>query len=427
MTRTTLLVAIVGVLALAPAAHAATVYETGVGSDAGGVVEFHSAPGEQNAVTLTSDGTTTTIVDTGAALTAGLGCTQAGPNSVQCDVFEVPDLRVELGDGNDTYTFGGGPRPFVASYFGGPGDDHITTGASRDWLYGDGGHDVLSAGGGTDRLLDGDEAVGTFDADTLDGGAGRDAVLYAERTTAMRVNLTAGTADGAPGETDALAGVESAYTGAGDDLLVGSTAGNSLYGGDGDDSISGLAGADTIDGEGGRDRVNAGSGPDRIYAAERRGRAADDVGCGPGRDTIFETDAVSLLHAECDVVLGVYADGFAPLAVQPAVDHGVPSVTFRIPCRRIGNRRSSTCSASIVLKDAKGRTLGRGSGSIRTKPARFVQIRSTTFTVPLRLTPRGRARLRRRGQTVGARLASRARVPGLGTFRRTATYRFVLR
>ena len=67
---------------------------------------------------------------------------------------------------------------------GGPGDEFINDGLtnfSNDQLYGEGGRDIIEAGGGEDALFGGegddlliDVLYGTGESDHLDGGTGND-------------------------------------------------------------------------------------------------------------------------------------------------------------------------------------------------------------------------------------------------------------
>ena len=221
----------------------------------------------------------------------------------------------ELGEGNDTaeaesgYIVGGPGDDELrgALVRGGAGDDLVTvvdelghsgageegddvvvgSGAS-DELSGGPGRDRIEAGAGDDELLDEDGASPA--PDVYDGGPGTDRMLYGDqefrssptpRTAAVTVDLAAGTA-GAPGEHDALAGLEGAVGTDYDDLLSGTDGADRLDGGDGNDVVDGRGGADLLEDGPGSDRVSGGDGDDEL-----RSRAGDDVlDGGPGADVL---------------------------------------------------------------------------------------------------------------------------------------------
>ena len=121
---------------------------------------------------------------------------------------------------------------------------------------------IENAVGGAGADPSGDGADNTFEGlagdDALAGGAGSDTAAYTRATTAVTVDLGAGTASGgADVGTDTLDSIENAVGGAADDTLVGSNAANTLGGGDGDDILTGGGGNDTF-------VFGAGSGADTV-------------------------------------------------------------------------------------------------------------------------------------------------------------------
>ena len=105
----------------------------------------------------------------------------------------------------------------------GAGNDVLTGGAGRDFIYGEAGNDTLYGGAGKDRLYggDGDDVLdGGTGHDTLYGGAGND-VLYSQ------------------------IGHDFLVGGAGDDILDGGAGDNGFIGGAGNDILDGNAGDDT--------------------------------------------------------------------------------------------------------------------------------------------------------------------------------------
>jgi Ca2+-binding RTX toxin-like protein len=200
------------------------------------------------------------------------------------------------------------------------GDDTISTGAGNDTLIGGAGNDILNGGIGNDTILggDGDDtviyAMGDG-ADTVDGGAGLDTLgiagtagadtldvlfdgsvltafengtmagieavtadlaggvdtlSYNGTTADVAVDLGAGAASGFA----AIAGIEDATGGSGNDTLVGSAEANNLVG---------SAGNDTLTGGGGADSLNGGAGDDRFIATVGDGN--DSYIGGAGIDT----------------------------------------------------------------------------------------------------------------------------------------------
>ncbi len=104
----------------------------------------------------------------------------------------------------------------------------------------------VTLGGGNDVVVvpDGARLTGTLDA-----GGGVDLLDYSARTSAVRVSLTLGGADG----FGAISGVENVTGGGGNDWLSGDNGANVLRGGAGNDVLVGLGGADSLYGDGGRD------------------------------------------------------------------------------------------------------------------------------------------------------------------------------
>ena len=102
----------------------------------------------------------------------------------------------------------------------------------------------------------------------------------------------------------------------GDDTLVGSLSGDSIYGLDGNDSISGGAGFDTLDGGAGNDAIDGGSGADYVFGGD-----GDDV-LAAGRD-----GGVVSGGAGNDVYLFNSGDGVVSIDNQSA-DGDVDTISF---------------------------------------------------------------------------------------------------
>src|SRR4051794_18018488 len=181
-------------LALAPAARAADVRVDG-GCDKYHsclyTVVFRAAPGERNAVAVSTTGAAT-VVDRGARLAPGRMCRALDEQTVRCDV--TGPVTLSLGDGDDTLEVSGSAGVDVT---GGSGDD------------------TLQGGRGNDRLQGGPGD------DDLDGGGGNDALDYADHRAPVRVDLAHGPGAGTRGERDHFQNFESAAGGRGDDVLAG--------------------------------------------------------------------------------------------------------------------------------------------------------------------------------------------------------------
>jgi len=307
-----------------PAAPAGTISLTTVTTDGKNyteepVLSFQAAPGEQNRIVVTRTGAqrppTVTLHDAGAPVRPGPGCTAVDARTVSCALYYV---SIDAGDGDDTVTLqpaGADALSGAALLSGGSGNDVLTCpepcGGSR--LAGGPGDDLLR-GGSADDVLSGDgdgpialniinplltEPAGAGN-DSLDGGPGHDQLNFSGRRGAVRVDLAAGTATGAGGEHDRLAGLEDVTGGDGDDLLLGDANDNRIEGGVGDDRLGGRAGHDDLlgdigmqedghyvfsytQGPRGADTLHGGAGDDRLHAGNESG---DELSGGPGADLL---------------------------------------------------------------------------------------------------------------------------------------------
>ena len=209
-------------------------------------LEFVAAAGEANVVTVSLSGGVYSITDS-VAITAGAGCTQAGPNQVNCPSTGVRRVTATADDLNDRVTVTAA-SPSGSFIHGGPGADQLRGGPKSDHIHGGGDNDRLFGEGGSDEL---DGGLGN---DTLDGGTGSDTVTYESRTAPVRIDLSfkiGGLTGGeiAANERDGiLANVENAIGGEGNDEVIGGEAYNTLSGGPGGaDIICGGLGVDTVD------------------------------------------------------------------------------------------------------------------------------------------------------------------------------------
>lgn len=215
---------------------------------------------------------------------------------------------VVTGAGNDTVT-------------GSTADEHFALGAGNDSLNAGPGNDVVDAGPGDDLVR------GGFGSDAVDGGPGGDTATYDERTAAEPISVTLATVgdDGAPGENDAIVGVENVVGGASNDALAGDDGPNTLVGGGGLNTLVGGGGDDVLVGGDFRDVIDGGAGRDQLLGAgdddsiNAFDGEADVVDCGPSLDDDAQVDAADSV-AGCefarrgDVPVPVDGDGDGSVA-----------------------------------------------------------------------------------------------------------------
>ena len=269
--------ALVVALAAGPAAaEGATV------SGARMALTFDAAPGEANRLTVLRAPGRFRVVDTGAAVAAGAGCTQVAPDTAECSDASIRKIVVRLGDGDDVVTAsvsteteidGGSGNDRLE---GGEGPDELEGGEGDDELLGGDGGDVLDGGPGADRMSGGVETFAILDFD---------AVIYEERTRPVFVTVDGVADDGEAGEGDNVRrDVEVVVAGRGDDVLRGNERFlNALLGGPGDDLLYGGGGqVDVLLGEGGNDVLHGGPGLNGLFG----GAGNDVLRGGPGGDFI---------------------------------------------------------------------------------------------------------------------------------------------
>lgn len=168
--------------------------------------------------------------------------------TVEGTLEKVDFVRVNGGDGNDTIK--GGPEEDLLQ--SGPGSDHIYGGDGSDgligglpgptYLYGEGGGDLLAAGGGC--------AGGT-----LDGGPGEDDASFAETQAhpgTLYISLAQGWA-----WIDAIKGCDKVRLPRSDEDIEGSFDNDVLIGDSRDNVLIGQPGVDSYFGRGGNDVIVA--------------------------------------------------------------------------------------------------------------------------------------------------------------------------
>jgi Ca2+-binding RTX toxin-like protein len=278
-----------------------------------GVVTYTADPGESNDVEMSyvSD---FHVIDQGAAITAGPGCTSSAPNIATCSFDD--SLEVDLGDGNDLLLLAHFDVEFDAVLRGGGGNDHIRAAGGQfsfARLLGGPGNDTLRGGDGADFI------DGGLGADVMSGGTSRscglaatcladiDTVSYAGRTNNVSVDHDGAADNGEAGEGDLVRGdFERVIGGSGNDVLAGNPTfgliedhrvlqGTIVEGREGNDRIRGSRGRDDLIGGAGNDRVRAGARSDLLRGERGEdklvgGRGSDRLVGGTGDDQLFARD-----------------------------------------------------------------------------------------------------------------------------------------
>ena len=157
---------------------------------------------------------------------------------------------------------------------------------------------AISGTGGDDLLR------AHAEAETLDGGPGRDTVTYIDSTAAVTVLLSMGLGYGGYAEGDWLISIENLTGSIFDDVLTGDDGCNDLKGGAGDDSLIGNGAGDLLSGGAGNDHLTGGSGADTLI-----GGAGDDwvhYYESPGAVTVsLQSHKGFGGHAEGDIIKSV--------------------------------------------------------------------------------------------------------------------------
>ena len=409
-----ILIALLALLAGAPAASAAVAY---VGEATGGrvpqtgtFVSYRADPGEANRVTIVDEPGGRRIRDEGAPIEARSGCDPISAHEVFCHSDQ--GLEVDLGDGNDTlagpvgqYDGGEGNDTIQAAGLirGGAGDDVLAGRGGADDLNGGGGQDVLRGGGGDDYLADGDNATTGIGPDQLDGGLGVDRATYVQRGGPLVIDLRTPGGQGGPGEHDTLTSIEDVVDDGGPNATVATGNGRAndlnLFA---DRSVArGMGGDDYLTAwSNRRDVLSGGAGNDLLAPSGDAGSEPDALSCGPGRDEVDLSEVVAqFVPDDCEWVVDPDDASFRYRLVGPlrSLDSPVVRVTSG-PCEE----RRGNCSVVWALRAEVGRG-PRSAGPLLAKRAQLVRRNHTGGLVPMRLTRAGH-RLVARRRNVRARL-----------------------
>ncbi|BAY27877.1 putative peptidase [Calothrix sp. NIES-2100] len=272
--------------------------------------------------------------------------------SAQDTIYGGQDNDIIFGGQDNDYLYGENGNDTLD---GGSGNDNLNGDAGNDSLAGSLGNDSLDGGlgndtasyksatsgvsvnltagtasdglGGTDTLISieaiagsnyADTLIGSLGNDTFDGAAGSDyldggaagydTVSYRSATSAVKANLTTGTASDGLGGSDTLMSIEAILGSNYADTLTGSIGNNNLDGGAGNDNLSGGAGNDTLKGSTENDTLNGGAGDDTLdggsgsdTASYRSATSGVNVNLGAGTasdglggsDTLISIEAIA--------------------------------------------------------------------------------------------------------------------------------------
>jgi Ca2+-binding RTX toxin-like protein len=273
-------------------------------------VFYTAESGEVNDLTISLSAGSYTLSETGAAPTAGPGCTTSD-NTVTCAAGGIRGITVRAGDGADSVR---NKTSTSSTLSGGDGNDSLEGGSGGDVLRGNKGVDTHAGGAGDDFIdsrgdkpdvvicgtgddtvrADGEDSVAA-DCEAVDRG---EAPPPPAQTTGP--SPTAGALLG-PAETRALDPGACAIERLGTlraDRLDGTSLGDSLFGLRGNDILNGRRNDDCLFGGVGSDRLSGGQGEDRLLGDDRRmttrghDRLAGNFGNdllvgGSGRDRLF--------------------------------------------------------------------------------------------------------------------------------------------
>jgi Ca2+-binding RTX toxin-like protein len=280
-------------LAWAGAAQAGTV------SVSGDDVTFVAAPSEVNRVVVAFEEDPVRgvrVVDIGAPLTAGAGCSSVDGSEAFCPTPILGEIVLALGDQNDWANTSAVPEPHAVRLEGGEGADTLDSGENRNAVQDGGpGADSLSGEGATvdysvrtnpltvtawDGLPNDDEAGEGDNVDRVHG------VLGGHAADSVTVNKSFMFVSGGAGN-DELIDFSDAGTvlvgGPGSDVMKSLGFQDSrLHGGDGNDTLIGGNGAQFFDGGRGNDLLRGGPGRDLMLG----GSGADELIAGTARDTL---------------------------------------------------------------------------------------------------------------------------------------------
>lgn len=199
-------------------------------------------------------------------------------------------------EGNESFDFTNVTLTGILAIDGNAGNDSIIGSTGADTIWGSEGNDTLLGGDGNDSITGGadDDSMaggdgndvfriaGTTDFDDIDGGSGSDTITaYANSATIGLRSVTnvetitsggysntiiSGTSSNESFDfsTVTLSGITRIDVKAGNDIVIGSSAADTIWGSEGDDTLSGGGGNDSILGGDGTDVLSGGAGNDTL-------------------------------------------------------------------------------------------------------------------------------------------------------------------
>lgn len=204
----------------------------------------------QDTLYTTSGNSMVVVLDYAAAEAAGLASqfpsvvTQAGLGSYDGFVYGYDGgsttAYTRISGVDDVTLTGNGGNDLIV---GNDVANTISAGGGRDTIYGQGGDDMILGGAGDN---------------TIDGGSGNDTASFSDVGLSINANLATGNVSWNGGSAK-LADIEN---------LIGTTAADTLRGDAGDNSINGGTGNDTIYASAGHDSLVGGGGTDLVSFAD---------------------------------------------------------------------------------------------------------------------------------------------------------------
>ncbi|MDX1919081.1 MAG: calcium-binding protein [Candidatus Caenarcaniphilales bacterium] len=197
------------------------------------------------------------------------------------------------GDGNDKI-YGGAGEDYIE---GDNGDDQIFGGAGDDYIYDEEGDDFMNGGAGND-VYDIDSST-AFGNNTIVDNLGRN-LLDISASDDTTVSLIASSSSDEVSNVNGTVNfsqltanrIFTVFTGSGNDTITGGNKSESLNSGSGNDTVNGGGGNDTIDGGSGDDTLNGDAGNDSIFGNSGNdtidGGAGNDVLYGGSNDDAYE-------------------------------------------------------------------------------------------------------------------------------------------
>lgn len=303
LLRTVTVLSVVGLATLA----APSLAFGSTASMSDGALTYAAAAGEANHVIIVEAGGSYRVVDTGATITPGTGCSAVSSNEVVCAIPPSPALTgvtVTADDLDDFVSVNAFARTIVN---GEAGLDELVVDAPdltcevncfENRLDGGAGNDVLRGGRGSQLL------IGGAGADEFHGGPGFSVADYSARSAPITGDVDGAADDGEAGENDNLVDVSGIIGGSADDIL---SAGGLLRGHGGKDMLTGTSndfnqmfggGSDdvlrSLGGSGSFSFMRGGSGEDRLIG----GPGDEEMAGGPGDDRLRAGGSFDFLSGE---------------------------------------------------------------------------------------------------------------------------------